>query len=151
VPIQQVDGVDAEALERAVHGLADGFGVAGEADLPALGVEAEPELGGDDHLVAVGGEGLTDELLVHERAVDLGGVEEGDARAAAARITAMPCWRSTAGPRPELMPMQPSPIAETSTPLFPSLRCSIPSFLACWFRRGDDGLPLDHPRWTLWS
>ena len=35
-------------------------------------------------------------------------------RSAAARITAIPCWRSTAGPRPELMPMQPSPIAETS-------------------------------------
>src|SRR5215216_3001799 len=62
-------------------------------------------------------------------------------RSTAARITAMPCCRSTAGPRPELMPMQPSPIAETSNPLFPSLRCSIPSFLSCWRSAGDDGSP----------
>jgi hypothetical protein len=78
VLIQQVDGVDAEALERTVHGLADVLGAAGEAHLPTFLVEAEPELGGDDHLVAEGGEGLTHELLVHERAIHLGGVEEGD-------------------------------------------------------------------------
>ncbi len=41
--------------------------------------EGQPELGGDDHLVAHGGEGFPDEFLVGERAVDLGGVEEGDA------------------------------------------------------------------------
>src|SRR5215208_573044 len=42
-------------------------------------------------------------------------------RSTAARITAMPCCRSTAGPRPELMPIQPSPIAETSRFLLPSI------------------------------
>ena len=42
-------------------------------------LEVEPELGGDHHLVAERGEGLADELLVRERAVDLGGVEERDA------------------------------------------------------------------------
>jgi len=76
VLVEQIDGVDSEPLERTVHGLADVFGVAGEAYLPAFLVESEPELGGDDHLVAVGGEGLADEFLVHERAVHLGGVEE---------------------------------------------------------------------------
>src|SRR5215211_363801 len=48
-------------------------------------------------------------------------------RSTAARITAMPCCRSTAGPRPELMPMQPSPIAETSRPVSPSIRFCIRS------------------------
>src|SRR4029453_9322859 len=71
------DGVNPEPMERTVHGLADVLRVAGEAYLPAFLVESEPELGGDDHLAADGGEGLADELLVHERAVHLGGVEEG--------------------------------------------------------------------------
>src|SRR5215211_6205465 len=48
-------------------------------------------------------------------------------RSTAARITAIPCRRSTAGPRPELMPMQPSPIAETSRFLLPSVRFCIGS------------------------
>ena len=42
-------------------------------------LEVEPELGGDHHLPAEGGEGLAHELFVRERAVDLGGVEERDA------------------------------------------------------------------------
>src|SRR4029453_16396859 len=117
------DGVNPEPMERAVHGLADVLGMAGEAYLAAFLVEAEAELGGDDHLVAEGGEGLADELLVHERAVHLGGGEEGHAPL----ITAMPCCRSVAGPRPELMPMQPSPIAETSRFLLPSFRFCIAS------------------------
>ena len=76
VLVQALHRVHAEPLERAVHGLADVLGAAGEAHLPTLGVESEPEFGGDDHLVAEGGEGLTHELLVHERAIYLGGVEE---------------------------------------------------------------------------
>ena len=39
----------------------------------------EAELRGDDDLVADRRERLTDDLLVDERAVHLGGVEEGDA------------------------------------------------------------------------
>ena len=42
-------------------------------------VELEAELGGDHHLVAERRERLADQFLVGERAVDLGGVEEGDA------------------------------------------------------------------------
>jgi len=41
VLVEQVDGVDSEPLERAVHGLADVLGVAGEAHLPAFLVESE--------------------------------------------------------------------------------------------------------------
>src|SRR5215471_10143581 len=51
---------------------------AGQPRLAALAVEGEPELGGDDNLVAQGGERLADEFLVDIRAVDLGGVEERD-------------------------------------------------------------------------
>jgi hypothetical protein len=43
------------------------------------GSAVEAELGGDDDLFANRGEGLADELFVGERAVDFGGVEEGDA------------------------------------------------------------------------
>ena len=42
----------------------------------AVGVQVEPELRRDDDPVAHGRQGLADELLVDERAVDLGGVEE---------------------------------------------------------------------------
>ena len=54
-------------------------GSAADAGLVAVVVEGEPELGGDDDVVADRPQGLADELLVVERAVDLGGVEEGDA------------------------------------------------------------------------
>jgi hypothetical protein len=48
---------------------------------PALpvGVELEAELGGDHHSLAEGLEGLAHQLLVRERAVYLGRVEEGHA------------------------------------------------------------------------
>src|SRR5262245_54827155 len=46
---------------------------------PLVRVGLEPELGGDYHLSALRSEGLAHELLVGQRAVDLGGVEEGDA------------------------------------------------------------------------
>jgi hypothetical protein len=44
----------------------------------AVGLELEPELGGDHHLIANRSEGFADKLLVHVRAVSLGGVEEVD-------------------------------------------------------------------------
>ena len=47
--------------------------------LAGLGIDAEAEFGGDDHLVAERREGLADHFLVGEGAVDFGGVEEGDA------------------------------------------------------------------------
>ena len=46
---------------------------------PALGVELEPELGGDHHLAAERRERLAHQLLVGEGAVDFRRVEEGDA------------------------------------------------------------------------
>ena len=52
---------------------------AGDAGLLAVLVEGEPELGGDDDVVAHRLQRLADQLLVVEGAVDLGGVEEGDA------------------------------------------------------------------------
>ena len=42
-------------------------------------IDVEAELGGDHDLVAHRLQRLADDLLVGERAVDLGGVEEGDA------------------------------------------------------------------------
>ena len=46
---------------------------------PAVGIEFEPELGGDHHLLAEGSEGFAHEFFVRERAVDFGGIEECDA------------------------------------------------------------------------
>src|ERR1700736_5224722 len=43
-------------------------------------------------------------------------------RSTAARISEIPSFLSTAGPRPKLSPMQPSPMADISRLLFPSLR-----------------------------
>ena len=57
----------------------DVLGPAVQAPLLPVRVDVEAELGGDHHLVAERGERLADELLVRERAVDLGRVEEGDA------------------------------------------------------------------------
>ncbi len=79
VLVVQVDRVGAEAAQRPVHSTADGVGSAGQAGLGALLVEGEPELRGDDHLLAERAQGVADELLVDVRAVDLGGVEQGDA------------------------------------------------------------------------
>jgi hypothetical protein len=78
VLVEQVDRVDLKPPERGVGDLLDVLRPAGEAGLAALVVELESELGGDHDLPAEGGEGLADELLVDERAVDLGGVEERD-------------------------------------------------------------------------
>ena len=75
VLVEQVDAVGAEARQRGFHHLADVVRVAVE-----LGrADAEAELGGDHDLVADGGKGFAHQLLVDVGAVDLGGVEEGDA------------------------------------------------------------------------
>ena len=99
VLVEQVDRVGAQATQRALDGGADVVGPAGDAGLVAVLVEGEAELGGDDDLVADRLEGLADELLVVERTVDLGGVEEGHSavdRGAQERDHLLP-WRS----RPE--------------------------------------------------
>jgi hypothetical protein len=85
VLIEQINGVDLEPLERALGGLLDVLRPAVQARQtlhPAgveLRIEVEPELGGDDHLLAKGGEGFAYELFVRERTLDFGGVEECDA------------------------------------------------------------------------
>ena len=68
-------------LQRGLGDLLDVLGPAVHAALPGLDarVEVEAELGGDHDLVADRRERLADQLLVRERAVGLGGVEEGDA------------------------------------------------------------------------
>ena len=60
--------------------LADVLGTAVQPrDMPGPAIDVEAELGGDDHLVPERGQSLADDVLVGERAVDLGRVEEGDA------------------------------------------------------------------------
>jgi hypothetical protein len=78
--VEQVDRVDAQPLQRRVADLSDVLGSVIHAGLLArLWINREAEFGGDHHLVSYGLQGLTDNLLVGEGAVDLGGVEEGDA------------------------------------------------------------------------
>ena len=79
VLIEQVDGIDLEPLERGFRDLLDVLGPAVQARLLPVRVDVEPELGGDHHLLADRREGLAHQLLVRERTVDFGGVEEGDA------------------------------------------------------------------------
>ena len=49
------------------------------ACLLCLGIDVEAEFGGDHHPVAHRLQRLADHLLIGEGAIDLGGVEEGDA------------------------------------------------------------------------
>ena len=76
VLVVEVDRLDAESLERALGGVLDRVGPAA-GRLPIHVDEAE--LGGDDDLAAERRERFADELFVGERAVHLGGVEEGHA------------------------------------------------------------------------
>jgi len=78
VLVVQVDRLDAEAAQRPLRGGDDVLGPAAQAHVPAA-LEAEPELGRDDHVVPHRGQRLAHQFLVDERAVDLGGVDEGDA------------------------------------------------------------------------
>jgi hypothetical protein len=80
VLVEEVDVVGAEPTQRLV---ADP-GRVGRAAVDAtvgevVALEGEAELGCDLDLVAAPGDGAADQFLVDERAVDLGGVEQGDA------------------------------------------------------------------------
>ena len=77
VLVVQVDVVDAEPLEGSLEGGADVGRAAVEVAGAAAGVGDHAELGGQHHLVAPSADGPADELLVGERAVDLGGVDQG--------------------------------------------------------------------------
>src|SRR2546427_6752831 len=76
VLIEQIDNVGPESLERAIGNLLDVLRPAVEA---RKGSKVEPELSRDHHLVPEGSKCFAHELFIGERAVGLGGVEEGDA------------------------------------------------------------------------
>ena len=81
VLIEQVDGIDRESLERPLRDLLDVLWPTIQADplRPAVGIEFEPELGGDRHLPTERSEGFAHEFFVRERAVHFSGVKECDA------------------------------------------------------------------------
>ena len=79
VLIEQIDDIGLEALERGGGDFLDVLWPTVQAGLFAGGrINFEAELGGDHYLVAERSEGFADEFFVCERAVDFGGVEEGD-------------------------------------------------------------------------
>ena len=79
--IEQIDDIDAEALERGFGDFLDVLGPAVERVRSgfAVGVHAEAELGGDDQLIAQGRQCFAEQFFICERAVDLCGIEECDA------------------------------------------------------------------------
>ena len=77
VLVQQINHIGAQALERALDRLADVLRPAVENLLLAVVAKGETELGRDDDLVAHGGQGLAEQVLVEEWAIDLSGVKEG--------------------------------------------------------------------------
>src|SRR2546423_13071661 len=85
VLIEQVNCLDLESLERALDRPRDLLWptIQTGRTLHPTGIEirteVEPELGGDDNLLAEGSERFAHKLFVQERAVNLGGVEKRDA------------------------------------------------------------------------
>jgi hypothetical protein len=86
VLVEQVDHLDAQALQRGLGHLADVLGLAVDAAHAGIALarafrrDVEAELGGDHDLVAERLQAFADQLLVRIGAVDLGGVEEGHAQ-----------------------------------------------------------------------
>ena len=77
--IEEIDDARLQSLERRFSHLLDVLGPAVEAPLLAVfGIDVETELCCDHHVVAERSERLANQFLVGERAVDFGGVEEGD-------------------------------------------------------------------------
>jgi hypothetical protein len=79
VLVVEVDEVDAEPLERVLAGLAHVVGPAVDAEKAAVLSALIAELAGDDDPVAALAHRPAHELLVGERPVHVGGVEEGSA------------------------------------------------------------------------
>jgi hypothetical protein len=75
VLVEEVDRLDTEALQAAVARSRDVRRRRVDCELG----KAEAELGGDHEAVALAADRPAQQLLVHEGAVYLGGVEEGDA------------------------------------------------------------------------
>ena len=82
VLIEEIDVLGLESLERALRDLLDVLWPTVQADPTLLtgGIELEAEFGGDHHSLAEGRQGFAHELLVHERAVHFGGIEERHAQ-----------------------------------------------------------------------
>ena len=98
VLVVEVDVVDAEPLQRGVAGRPDVLRAAVDAErrVPSL-VALVAELGREHDLVAAAGDRPADEPLVGERAVHVGGVEEGDAEVEGAVDRARSTAASSAG------------------------------------------------------
>ena len=77
--VEQVDPVSPKPLQRLVDAPNDGLPAAVYLPGSDRAFEVEAELRRDHNLVADGLERLADELLVGERAVELGGVKERNA------------------------------------------------------------------------
>src|SRR5690606_9625451 len=76
VLVEQVDHLGVESAQRCVRHLLEVLGPAVKAVLLAVGVDVESELCSDHHLVTHRPQRLADQLLIYERAVHLGSVEE---------------------------------------------------------------------------
>ena len=75
--VVEVDVVGLQPPERTLDDLANVVGLAGRFSREARATfDIEPELRGDDDLIADGLQCLTDQLLVGVGSVNLGGVEE---------------------------------------------------------------------------
>lgn len=66
-------------IRFTVFGPAQGWTCRRSRPESAVWAEFESELGGDRHLLTEGSKGFAHELLIRERTVYFGGVEEGDA------------------------------------------------------------------------
>jgi hypothetical protein len=76
--IQEIDVVGTQPAERAFDGLADVRRAAIQLDRALfVATDLEPELRSDHDLVSPSLDGPADQLLVGERPIHLGGVEEG--------------------------------------------------------------------------
>src|SRR5207237_1086906 len=78
VLVVEVDVVGAETSQGALDGGADVVGAAVEGPRAAAVVGDEAELGGHHRLVTASLQGPADKFFVGVRAVDLGGVDQGD-------------------------------------------------------------------------
>lgn len=136
---EQVDGVDLEEPELSLGDSFDMFRGAVQTSLPlrCLRIEVEAELGGDHHPPSEWRERLANQFLVDERTVDLGGIEKRDAPVNGRPDQADHLLLVRRWPVMALMPMQPSPRADTSRLLFPSLRFCIVSSSECHARCSD--------------
>ena len=76
--VVEVDRLDSESSQRRLAGGADVLGAAVDPEELTLLAAHVPELRRDYDLVATVGDRLADELLIRERAVHVGGVEERD-------------------------------------------------------------------------